>query len=60
MLLARDERLGKALCEMIRNGTPPETDTFYRLRSAGLIVGDSPRFARVRCPLYSAYLERNL
>lgn len=37
---------------------PPEP--FFRLRSAGVIVGDSPTQARLRCPLYEEYLFASL
>lgn len=33
---------------------------FYRLRSAGLIAGETMRKVRPRCPLYAAYLEQLL
>jgi hypothetical protein len=60
ILLARDP----ALCEVVREvlqGRPcPTPDSFYRLRSAGLVVGDSERHARLRCPLYAQYLARHL
>jgi len=60
MLLARDAGLSEAVRGVIREGAPPDTDSFYRLRSAGVITGDSPRQAQPRCRLYAAYLEQNL
>jgi len=36
------------------------TESFYRLRSAGLMAGDSERDVRLRCRLYGAYLEKHL
>jgi serine/threonine protein kinase len=52
------------LCRVVRGlleGEPcPRPETFYRLRSAGLVVGDSARDARLRCKLYSTYFERHL
>jgi hypothetical protein len=52
------------LCEVMRGvlrGKPCSTsESFYRLRSAGLISGDSARDVRPRCQLYATYLERHL
>jgi len=53
-----------ALCEVVRGvlqGQPcPTAESFYRLRSAGVILGDSAREVRLRCRLYTTYLERHL
>jgi serine/threonine protein kinase len=53
-----------ALCEVVRGalqGQPcPSPESFYRLRSAGLMVGDSTRDVRPRCQLYATYLEKHL
>lgn len=53
-----------ALCDVVRGvlrGQPcPTPESFYRLRSAGLMAGDSPKLVRPRCQLYTRYLERNL
>jgi hypothetical protein len=35
-------------------------ESFYRLRSAGIIQGASARAAEPRCRLYAAYLARHL
>jgi hypothetical protein len=60
VLLARDP----SLCEVIRGvlrGRPcPTQESFYRLRSAGVLTGDSARDARPRCQIYASYLERHL
>lgn len=60
VLLAQDH----ALCDIVRGvvqGQPcPTTESFYRLRSAGVIAGQGARDARPRCRLYSAYLRRHL
>src|SRR5262249_18819327 len=54
----------RSLCEAMRgvlHGQPcPDADSFYKLRSAGLITGDSLGNAKPRCRLYRRYLERNL
>jgi hypothetical protein len=53
-----------ALCEVARGvieGQPcPTAESFYRLRSAGVVVGDSTRDARPRCRLYANYLKQRL
>ena len=60
VLLAQD----KELCDVVRQilqGQPcPTTESFYRLRSAGVMAGDSARDARPRCQLYANYLGRHL
>jgi DNA-binding winged helix-turn-helix (wHTH) protein len=38
----------------------PNLESFYRLRSAGLIVGDSVSEPMPRCRLYANYLKRHL
>lgn len=38
----------------------PSVQTFYRLRAAGILAGDSPQDARLRCDVYEQYLRRNL
>src|SRR5262245_31675649 len=52
------------LCDVVRKvlkGQPTvTTESFYRLRSAGLMAGDSERDVRPRCQLYATYLERHL
>lgn len=60
MLLARDASLTDVVRGILRGEPCPTTESFYRLRSAGLVVGDSSRTARPRCQLYAAYLERHL
>jgi hypothetical protein len=60
VLLAKDA----ALCDVVRgvlHGQPcPDSTSFYRLRSAGLIKGDSPPQARPRCEIYGSFLKGHL
>jgi len=53
-----------ALCEVVRRvlkgSSSVGTESFYRLRSAGLVAGDSEHDARPRCQLYATYLEKHL
>lgn len=56
MLVERDAGAKQAMRAILDQGRAPSRDVFYRLRSAGLIVGDAPEDARPRCGLYAAYL----
>jgi DNA-binding SARP family transcriptional activator len=60
ILLARDPDLCEAVRELLQGRPCPTPESFYRLRSAGLIVGDSAHDARLRCQLYTQYLARYL
>ncbi len=60
VLLARDPELEEVVKGVV-NGRPcPNQESFYRLRSAGLIVGNTPSEVRIRCRLYATYLRRHL
>jgi hypothetical protein len=52
------------MCDMLRGmltGNARLTaESFYRLRSAGVIVGETVHEARLRCQLYGAYLKDHL
>lgn len=58
--LNRDQELLLAIHEMLRNRPCPTTESFYRLRSAGVIRGHSTRDATLRCELYRLYLLQNV
>lgn len=55
--LNRETDLVQALRALVANGTPPSESTFYRLRSAGFLRGDSVRTARFRCNLCRRFLQ---
>lgn len=55
VLLEADPAARQAMRAVVAGGRCPGRDVFYRLRSAGLIVGDAPEDARPRCGLYAAY-----
>jgi hypothetical protein len=59
VLLAKDEELLEVIRRVLR-GQPCPASIFYRLRSAGVLTGDSPQQARLRCQIYSTYLSRQL
>jgi DNA-binding winged helix-turn-helix (wHTH) protein len=58
--LAQDQTMRQAMTAVIGGGACPAVESFYRLRSAGLIAGDSAQEARPRCQLYAAYLRDRL
>jgi hypothetical protein len=60
VLLAHDPEMTQAMSAVVRGEGCPTPESFYRLRSAGLIAGGAPRQARARCPLYQQYLESHL
>ena len=60
VLLARDAPLCDIVRGILRGQPAPTPESFYRLRSAGLMAGDSARDVRPRCQLYANYLERHL
>jgi hypothetical protein len=60
VLLTRDPVLCAAIQEVLQGRPCPTQESFYRLRSAGVISGDSTCDARPRCQLYATYLERHL
>jgi hypothetical protein len=60
MLLAKDLVLAD-IARVVLKGYPCPTDeAFYRLRSAGVMSGDTPQELKPRCRLYAVYLERHL
>jgi len=58
--LAQDQAMRQAMIAVIDVGSCPTVESFYRLRSAGLVAGDSASDARPRCQLYAAYLKGRL
>jgi hypothetical protein len=58
--LAQDD----ALCDVVRcllsGRRTAATEEFYRLRSAGIVAGESAREMELRCSLYQTYLNRHL
>lgn len=53
-----------AICDLVKGvlqGRPAsDKEMFYRLRSAGVMEGDTIRDMRPRCQLYATYLEEHL
>jgi hypothetical protein len=59
-LLVQDSELCEVMRGVLQGRPCPSDESFYRLRSAGLLVGDSAREVQPRCQLYARYLERHL
>ncbi len=59
-LLASDDALAAAMRRVLTGPAPLEANAFQRLRSAGLVTGESSIEARVPCELYASYLRRHL
>jgi DNA-binding winged helix-turn-helix (wHTH) protein len=58
--LERNEALCEALRGFLRGEIGLTRTNFYHLRSAGVLAGDSPKEARLRCELYENYLKTHL
>jgi hypothetical protein len=60
VLLVRDAKLTEVMRRVLNSEPCPDSQSFDRLRSAGLVLGNIPEEARPRCRLYAAYLRRHL
>jgi serine/threonine protein kinase len=60
VLLAKDPTLTEAVRGVLSSEACPDTASFYRLRSAGVLQGEAPGNAHPRCKIYTAYLKRHL
>ncbi len=60
VLIARSPQLGEVMRGVLKGQPCPDAESFYRLRSAGVLSGDSAREVRPRCQLYRTYLESHL
>ena len=60
VLLARDPALTDIVRRVLRGDPCPTRDSFFRLRSAGIMSGQSEDTAKPRCRLYETYLKRHL
>jgi hypothetical protein len=58
--LLQDAELAQAVRGNLTEGTPYSAASFYRLRSAGVIAGSSPKSSRPRCRLYEEFLKQRL
>ena len=60
VLLVRDPHLCDVMHALLHGKPCPSAEYFYKLRSAGVLSGESIDDARPRCQLYAAYLKRHL
>jgi hypothetical protein len=60
LALAKDSELLEAVRRILKGEGICSSEKFYRLRSAGVMVGDSADTGRLRCDLYARYLKRHL
>jgi len=58
--LSQDAELVEAVRSALRGTSLPTPESFYRLRAAGVFIGDSPHSPKIRCRLYADYLGRHL
>lgn len=60
VLLTQDDELCDAVRTVLGGGPCPSAEAFYRLRSAGIMAGESAYDGRLRCQLYFKYLQQHL
>jgi hypothetical protein len=60
VLLAKDTDLSAAIRGVLAGKPAMSRESFYRLRSSGVLAGDSSDEARLRCRLYANYLRRQM
>jgi len=59
-VLARDAEICQAIKGILQGRVVPNMEIFYRLRTAGLVIGESAKDAQLRSLLYRTYLARHL
>ncbi len=60
VLLNREPLLSQVVRDVVWGGPCSDYDTFYRLRSSGILSGSSKDDVGPRCELYEAYLKKHL
>jgi hypothetical protein len=60
VMLAKDPKLTEIVRGALQGQPCPDVASFYRLRSAGVMRGDSLEDTTLRCEIYSSYLKRHL
>jgi DNA-binding winged helix-turn-helix (wHTH) protein len=58
--LQQDQNLLQELRGFLVSGSALSNSAFYRLRSAGILSGDTTDEPRLRCDLYARYLKKHL
>jgi serine/threonine protein kinase/class 3 adenylate cyclase len=57
--VSEDPALQQGVKDMLSGGPSTTQEVFFRLRSSGLVAGDSVRDMKPRCKLYANYLKRH-
>jgi len=60
MCISQDAVLSELVRSVLTGRCCSSIEGFYRLRSSGIMAGESAREMRPRCRLYSTYLKRHL
>ena len=60
VLLAKDANLTEIMRGVLRGEGCPTPESFYRLRSSGVVIGSSQTDVAPRCQLYETFLKRHL
>jgi hypothetical protein len=58
--LAKDPVLLEVVRQILRGEQGVSNEAFYRLRSSGVMIGETPSTVHPRCDLYARYLKRHL
>jgi hypothetical protein len=59
-LLNSEEALTDTMQKVLQGQSCPDYDSFYRLRSAGILRGESKDKVSLRCQIYEKYLKKHL
>ena len=59
-MLRQDPVLVDAVREVVAKRACTSSESFYRLRSAGVLAGEAARQAQFRCELYEKFLNQRL
>jgi hypothetical protein len=57
VMLGRSPTLISIVRDVLKGVSCPDRDAFFRLRSAGILKGETPDTAEPRCAVYAAYLR---
>jgi hypothetical protein len=60
VMLARDQKMIEAVRSVLDGKNDLSMESFYRLRAAGIVVGEGAFNAKMRCLLYANYLKGHL
>ena len=60
VMLCRDPKMIQAVRAVLDGSNTLTMESFYRLRAAGIVVGEGASNARMRCVLYANYLRGHL